>query len=128
MNTSRKNNIKQKNTARYLRKNMTPEEKHLWYDYLSKYPVKFLRQKIIDNYIVDFYCHDARLVIEIDGIQHTFPNEEERDAERTKAIEQRNLYVLRISNEDIKKGFDGVCKRIDKTVNQIMFGSDYFKE
>ena len=56
--------------ARLLRKNMTKEEKHLWYDFLKDYPVRFLRQKVIDSYIVDFYCHSARLIIELDGSQH----------------------------------------------------------
>ena len=66
----RKHNTELTVLARTLRKNMTKEEKHLWYDYLKYYPVRFLRQKVIDNYIVDFYCHEARLIIELDGSQH----------------------------------------------------------
>ena len=66
----RKHNPELTTNARALRKNMTKEEKHLWYDFLKTYPVRFLRQKVIDNYIVDFYCHSARLIIELDGSQH----------------------------------------------------------
>ncbi|MGM9632138.1 MAG: endonuclease domain-containing protein, partial [Eubacteriales bacterium] len=56
--------------AKNLRKNATPQENHLWYDFLSKYEVRFQRQKAIDNFIADFYCHKAKLIIEIDGSQH----------------------------------------------------------
>ena len=56
--------------AKNLRKNATPQENHLWYDFLSKYEIRFQRQKAIDNFIADFYCHKAKLVIEIDGSQH----------------------------------------------------------
>ncbi len=66
----RKHNPKLTKNAKALRKNMTKEERHLWYDFLRSYPVRFLRQKVIDNYIVDFYCHDAQLIIELDGSQH----------------------------------------------------------
>ena len=70
MPQTRKHNTKLTTNARTLRKHMTKEERHLWYDFLRKYPVRFLRQKVIDNYIVDFYCHDARIIIELDGSQH----------------------------------------------------------
>ena len=66
----RKHNTDLTSNARTLRKNTTKEERHLWYDFLKRYPVRFLRQKVIDNYIVDFYCHNARLIIELDGSQH----------------------------------------------------------
>ena len=69
--------------ARTLRKNMTKEERHLWYDFLHSYPVKFLRQKILGKYIVDFYCASARLVIELDGSQHYEPQEVAYDSERS---------------------------------------------
>ena len=70
----RKHNSKLTSNAKVLRKNMTKEERHLWYDFLRSYPVRFLRQKVIDNYVVDFYCHDARLIIELDGSQHYSEN------------------------------------------------------
>ena len=98
----RKHNPKLTHTAKMLRKNMTPEERHLWYDFLNKYPVRFLRQKVIDNYIVDFYCHQARLIIELDGSQHYTDDGKKNDEERTKCFEQRGLNVLRIPNNEIK--------------------------
>ena len=72
-NMDRKHNPALTSNARTLRKNMTKEERHLWYDFLRGYPIRFLRQKVIDRYIVDFYCHDARLVVELDGSQHFDP-------------------------------------------------------
>lgn len=66
----RKHNKNLTENARYLRRNMTKEEKRLWYDFLKDYPIRFLRQKVIDTYIADFYCHKARFIIELDGSQH----------------------------------------------------------
>jgi len=112
----RKHNPRLTENAKKLRKNMTREERHLWYDFLKNYPVRFLRQKVIDQYIVDFYCHDARLVIELDGSQH-FENEMlEKDLYRTEIIERRNLKVIRIPNNEIKYNFRGVCEYIDQIV------------
>ena len=102
--------------AKTLRKNMTPEEKHLWYDYLKEYPVRFLRQKVIDNYIVDFYCHEARLIIELDGAQHYEEKGILKDRIRTEKLEERNLTVIRILNRDVNKNFKGVCEYIDEFV------------
>ena len=84
-----------------LRRNMTKEERHLWYDFLKDYPVRFLRQKVIDQYIVDFYCFRAKLVVELDGSQHCEPEEIEYDRKRTAFLEKEGLYVLRISNLDV---------------------------
>lgn len=116
----RKHNAKLTNTARTFRKNMTKEEKHLWYDFLRSYPVRFLRQKVIDNYIVDFYCHQARLIIELDGSQHYTDDGLKYDEERTKCFEERGLNVLRIPNNEINNNFDGVCEYIDKSVKQAI--------
>ena len=80
---------------------MTKEEKHLWYDFLKGYPVRFLRQKIIDDYIADFYCHRARLIIELDGSQHYTKDGFLKDKIRTERIEKRDLTVLRIPNGEI---------------------------
>ena len=99
-----------------LRSNMTKEEKHLWYDFLRTYPVRFLRQKIIDNYIVDFYCHAARLIIELDGSQHYEPSQTLKDKIRTDKITSRNLTVVRIPNNVINENFKGVCEYIDELV------------
>ena len=106
--------------ARQLRKTMTRQERHLWYDFLRTYPVKFYRQRVIDNYIVDFYCSDARLVVELDGSQHYTPEGVQYDAARTEKIEGHDLYVLRFSNYDVDKYFIGVCDTIDATVRGLI--------
>ena len=95
---------------------MTKEERHLWYDFLRDYPVRFLRQKVIDNYIADFYCHDARLIIELDGSQHYEEQNATRDQIRTEQIEQRGLMVIRIPNNEVMRNFQGVCEFIDMLV------------
>lgn len=79
----RKHNASLTANARSLRKNMTKEERHLWYDFLRAYPVRFLRQKVIDNYIVDFYCSKARLIVELDGSQHYEAGAVKKDEIRT---------------------------------------------
>ena len=112
----RKHNPALTQRARELRKNMTREEKQLWYQFLRTYPLRFLRQKVIDNYIVDFYCHEARLVIELDGSQHYEKAGLLRDQIRTERIEQRGLTVLRIPNNAIWENFEGVCAYIDEAV------------
>lgn len=104
--------------SRILRKNMTDQEKHLWYDYLSKYPIRWYKQRIIDNFIVDFYCSKARLVIELDGSQHYEKDAMEYDEFRTKIINLYNIDVLRFSNYDVDNNFEGVCAVIDKTVKE----------
>ena len=112
----RKHNSNLTQNAKTLRKNMTKEERHLWYDFLKDYPVRFLRQKVIDQYIVDFYCHDARLIIELDGSQHYQEEGQKKDAIRTEKLELRNLTVIRISNSKINQNFRGVCEYIDMFV------------
>ena len=104
--------------AQTLRKNMTKEEKRLWYDFLNDYPIRFLRQKVIDDYIVDFYCNEARLVIELDGSQHYEQKGLLKDKIRTEKIELRNLTVIRIPNNEVNKNFRGVCEYIDLFVKK----------
>ena len=99
---------------------MTKEERHLWYDFLRTYPVRFLRQKVIDNYIVDFYCHEARLIIELDGSQHYENEGLSKDKLRTEHIESRNLRVIRIQNTDINNNFYSVCEYIDRIVKSCI--------
>ena len=118
----RKHNASLTNNARLLRKNMTKEEKHLWYDFLSKYPIRFLRQKVVDNYIVDFYCHSARLIIELDGSQHYEEEGLRKDIIRTERIEKRKLTIIRIPNNEVNRNFDGVCRYIDNTVRESLKG------
>ena len=102
--------------ARELRRNMTPEERRLWYDFLRSYPVRFTRQKIIENYIADFYCAAAALVIELDGSQHYEEAGREKDRIRTEHIEKFGLTVLRIPNNEVHSNFRGVCEYIDEAV------------
>ena len=97
---------------------MTKEERHLWYDFLRGYPIRFLRQKVIDNYIVDFYCAAAGLVIELDGSQHYEDADREYDARRTDVLALRGLSVIRIPNNELNKNFRGVCEYIDMIVQQ----------
>ena len=116
----RKHNPKLTENARELRKNLTMEEKHLWYDFLKSYPLRFLRQKVIDDYIADFYCHKARLVIELDGSQHYTKDGLLKDKIRTERIEKRNLTVLRIPNGEIDNNFEGICRFIDEFINESL--------
>ena len=116
----RKHNKDLTSNARALRKDMTKEERHLWYDFLKDYPVRFLRQKIIENYIVDFYCHSARLIIELDGSGHYEEEGLLKDKIRTEKIEKRNLTVIRIPNNEINRNFEGVCQYIDVLVNESL--------
>ncbi len=95
-----------------LRKDMTKEEKHLWYDFLKSLPITVNRQKTIGNYIVDFYCATAKIVIEIDGYQHYLDEGEQKDIERDAFLNGLGLTVLRYSNRDIHRNFRGVCEDI----------------
>ena len=104
--------------AKNLRKNATPQENHLWYDFLSKYEVRFQRQKAIDNFIADFYCHKAKLIIEIDGSQHYEEENRRNDEIRTEILEGYDLKVIRFTNRQINTNFRGVCEYIDATVQE----------
>ena len=112
--------------AKELRKNMTKEERHLWYDYLKNKDIRFIRQKIIGNYIVDFYCAKANLVIELDGSQHYEDKGIAYDTERTKYLEQYGLTVIRIPNNEINYNFDGVCEYLDDIISKSL--SHFSKE
>lgn len=107
-------------TAKTLRKNMTKEEKHLWYDFLQSYPVRFLRQRVLGQYIADFYCAKAKLVIELDGSQHSLKSGVAYDEERTAFLAQYDLHVIRIPNQMIWQDFDRVCEYIDDAVQQSL--------
>ena len=102
--------------AQKLRKEMTREERRLWYNFLREYPVRFRRQKIISNYIVDFYCAAAKLVIELDGSQHYEEQGQQYDLRRTAVLEQFGLYVFRVPNNAVLENFEGVCTAIDALV------------
>ena len=112
----RKYNKKMLPVARMLRKNMTKEERHLWYDFLKDYPIKFTRQKILGKYVADFYCASAKLVIELDGNQHATTANAVRDAERTEYLGGYGITVVRIANYDVNNNFFGVCEYIHKVI------------
>ena len=97
-------------TARRLRRDMTPQERKLWYEYLRTYPVKFYKQRIIESFIVDFYCHEIGLVIELDGSQHGIDDSVEYDVERTKFLEALGLTAVRYWNHDVLSRADVVLE------------------
>ena len=113
-------NSELKNLAQELRKNQTKEESLLWNRFLRQYPLRFRRQYIIGNYIVDFYCHRAKLVVELDGSQHYESENIKKDSERTKYLEDYGLTVLRIPNNEVMGNFLGVCEYIDTAVKQSL--------
>ncbi len=106
--------------AKVLRKNMTPWEKKLWYQFLRNYPVRFQRQKAIGNYIADFYCAKARLVIELDGGEHYTPQQIKKDEIRTNELGNMNLTILRFLNHDIDSNFSDICEYIDLVVKKSL--------
>ena len=106
--------------ARCLRREMTKEERHLWYDYLRYHPAKFRRQAGLGRFVVDFYCANAFAVIELDGSQHYDLERELYDKERTRVLESRGLRILRISNLEIDRNFKEVCEQIDVFVKSSL--------
>ncbi len=110
-----KDNIK---IAKILRKNQTPWERKLWFQYLRTYPIKFNRQKAIGDYIVDFYCAKASLIVELDGGQHFEKEKSNKDKERTENLRKLGLTVVRIPNNEISNNFEGVCDFIDLKVSE----------
>ena len=107
-------------TAKTLRKNMTKEEKHLWYDFLRMYPIRFSRQKVLGQYIADFYCAAAKLVIELDGAGHYSEEGKQYDEERSSFLAGYGLTVIRIPNTQIHDHFRNVCEYIDHAVQQSL--------
>ena len=108
-----------KTLAQNLRKNMTLEERILWYQYLKTYPVQWNRQKVIGPYIVDFFCKRAKLIVELDGSQHYEPETADYDQKRTVYLNSLGYAVLRFSNTDIKTNLSGVCEVIDRAVKNL---------
>ena len=101
-------NPKLNERARQLRKNLTPAEKKIWYGYFRTFDHRVLKQRPIDNYIVDFYCSEYRLVVEIDGESHFAPDGKEYDDVRDRTLEQYGLKIIRFRNEDILENFQDV--------------------
>jgi very-short-patch-repair endonuclease len=102
--------------ARELRKNMTPWERTLWYEFLKEYRPRFQRQKMIGHYVMDFYCAAARLAVELDGGQHFTDRGPEKDAQRTEEIGRYGVKVIRFSNRDVTDHFSTVCETIHRVV------------
>ena len=116
----RKHNPKIVPAAKMLRKNMTKEERHLWYDYLRTHPARFSRQKVLGRYIADFYSAQVKLVIELDGGGHYTEEGKQYDDERTAFLEAYGLTVIRIPNNEVNTNFRGVCDYIDLMVEQSL--------
>ena len=104
--------------ARELRTNATKQEKHLWYDFLNTYPIRCHRQKIIGEYIVDFYCPQAKIIVELDGMHHTEKDRAEYDAVRTEFLASGGYLVMRFSNDMVDRQFASVCERIDQVIQE----------
>ncbi len=105
-----------KRHAKALRKNQTPEECHLWYDFLASFHIRFRRQYIVGNYIIDFYCPSLHLAVDLDGSQHYEPEGISHDFQRTCYLKKRGIDVIRFTNADVKGNFVGVCEMIEKEV------------
>ena len=105
-------------TARKLRREMTRHERHLWYDFLRTYPIKIYKQRIIGNYIADFYCASAKLVIELDGSQHFTDEGIENDQIRDEFMRELGLTILRFTNFDIDRNFINICNQIDSIIKE----------
>ena len=108
------NNPDLKPFAQKLRREMTKEERHLWYDFLKGLPITFNRQKVIGPYIVDFYCAQFKIVVELDGSQHYEDEGKAKDIERDEYFRSNGIKVLRYSNLDVNRNFESVCEDILK--------------
>ncbi len=104
--------------AKELRRNSTPQENKLWYQFLRTYPTRFQRQKTIGCFIADFYCHEARLILELDGSQHFTPEGHTYDEARTAALETFQCDVLRFTNREIDSEFPAVCAKIEAALQE----------
>ena len=113
-----------KKNAQLLRKNMTPQEKHLWYDFLRSHTPQFYRQKTVLRYILDFYCPKVRLAVELDGSQHYEEGQKQYDEKRTEKLKKLGIFVLRFTNKEVDVNFRGVCARIDVCVKELMATSN----
>ena len=97
---------------------MTKQERRLWFDFLRDYPVHFYRQRVVGQYIVDFYCAKAKLVVELDGSQHFEDTGLEADKVRDEFLRNQGLAVLRFPNNAVNENFEGVCETIDMAVKE----------
>ena len=111
-------NLRQKTPSRTLRRDCTPAERKLWFEFLSYLPEKFTRQKALGPYIADFYCPRLRIVIEIDGDSHITAGGQSRDTQRTAALRALDVRVIRFTNLEIREQFEAVCARIRKALTE----------
>ena len=102
--------------AKELRRDMTQQEKKLWFYFLRGYPIRFQRQKVISSFIADFYCFRAKLVVEVDGSQHETIQGKEYDRMRSSVLERYGLKVIRFTNDEVDNQFRSVCSRIEAAV------------
>jgi len=116
----RKHNKSLVQNAKELRKNMTKEERHLWYDFLRGHQARFTRQKVLGKYIVDFYSARAKMIIELDGSQHFEEAGINYDTKRDEYLKAYGLKIIRIPNNEINNNFDGVCEHLDILIKQSL--------
>ena len=109
-----------------MRSEMTKEETRLWFDFLRNYEFKFRRQKVIGNFIADFYCAKAKLIVEVDGKQHLTHNNAEYDSLRSDYLKSMGIKIIRFSNDEINSNFNVVCNRIDKKIKELSYKSKQF--
>ena len=106
--------------AQKLRREMTKEEKQLWYRFLKNYPIQFKRQVTCGQYVLDFYCPKARLVIELDGSYHYYTQTADNDKTRTEYLNSLGIHVMRFSNKDVWQDLDRICNQIDFAVKKFV--------
>ena len=102
--------------ARKLRKEMTKQERHLWYDILRTFEIQCYRQKVIENYIVDFYCTQAKLIVELDGGQHFVDEGQRADQKRDARLTGLGYEIIRFTNNDVDQNFYEVCEVVRMAV------------
>jgi very-short-patch-repair endonuclease len=102
--------------AQILRRDPTPAERKLWYEFLSTHPEKFTRQKPLGSYIADFYCAQKRLVIELDGDTHFTEGGDAYDRQRTAVLGFRSIRVVRFTNAEVLRQFEAVCAQIEQAL------------
>ena len=113
-------NQKVKQYAKEMRHCMTPEERRLWYDFLSKSAYHFRRQQPVGNFIVDFYSAALKFAIEVDGGQHFEEDVRGYDVNRTACLSERGIRLVRFTNQQIRRDFLSVCEAIDNAIADIV--------
>ena len=120
----RDHNQKVRQYAKEMRQHMTPEERRLWYDFLSKSAYHFRRQQTVGNYIVDFYAARLKLAVEVDGRQHFDEKAYDYDVKRTGCLLERGIRIIRFTNQQIRRDFAGVCEVVDLAIADIILDGE----